>query len=58
MTEHLYNAIMTLIAIALMVTGILFAIDREIARRDSVKNPDGQIIGCIWEINCNYYNKE
>lgn len=55
--KYLYDFILILLAIALLVVGIIFAIDRELARRESIKNPDGQVTGCIWEMNCNYYNK-
>lgn len=55
--KYLHEAIHILLAVAILVAGIMFAIDRELARRESIKNPDGQVTGCIWEINCNHYNK-
>ena len=48
-----------LMAIALTVAAIIFGADREVARRDYVKNlkTGTKIAGCLYDINCNHYNK-
>ena len=55
--RHLYEFLMISLMVVTTILGVMFAVDREMARRDSIKNPDGQVTGCLWEINCNYYNK-
>ena len=51
----------TLYALAVMVflAGMTFGFDREMARRDYERYTTTQeelIVGCIFEMNCKYYN--
>lgn len=51
--------ILIVLAVMVAVAGITFGIDRELARRDYEKYTTTQeeaIIGCLFEMNCKYYN--
>ena len=47
------------LALMVIVAGLTFGIDRELARRDYEKYTTTQeeaIIGCLFETNCKHYN--
>lgn len=47
------------IGLMVFVAGLTFGIDREIARRDFERyntSQQEQIVGCIYKVNCAYYN--
>ena len=57
-----YEFIMTVMAIAIILLGFTFGLDREMARRDfekAVHNGDFErpIVGCLWDYNCEYYTQ-
>jgi hypothetical protein len=59
----LYEIIMTILAIAIFITGIAFGYDKEMARRDYEKalrdgDHEKPIVGCIWQHNCDYYTEK
>jgi hypothetical protein len=54
-TEFMLYAMLVIV----FITGMTFGFDREMARRDYEKyktSQQEQIVGCIFEANCNYYN--
>lgn len=53
---RLYEILGYIMIIALFITGFTFGLDRELARRDFEKGE--KAVGCIYTINCNYYNNK
>lgn len=59
---RIYEFLMTIIAVAVIILGFTFGLDREMARRDyekAVYNKDYErpIVGCLYESNCVHYTK-
>lgn len=55
---RIYEFLMTVIAIAVIILGFTFGLDRELARRDYEKAVEKQpITGCIFEYNCDFYTE-
>lgn len=53
-----YEFLMTIIAVAIILLGFTFGLDRELARRDYAKAVEKQpITGCIFRYNCDFYTK-
>jgi len=58
--KELFYFLTAVVVIMTSVTGIVFGFDREMARRDYERyktSQQEQIVGCLWEYNCKYYNK-
>lgn len=51
--------IIAIVSIMLAYVGILYGVDREVARRDYIKKVEicKPIDNCLFSSNCNHYNK-
>ena len=57
--KHFTEFLMLALGVMVFVAGLTFGFDREMARRDYEhykSSQQEQIVGCIYESNCAYYN--
>ena len=58
----MYNVIMMALGVMVLVSAVVFGMDREIARREYVRRVQMQefeepITGCTYDYNCKYYTE-